>query len=140
MKIQTTNKNVWGRTIILPEVGETAIPENGIIEVSDGLGKMLTKMSGNWNQVDNDSNKTSKTDETKKIVKKVAKEVEVDEEDSLKLKEILKTMTIADMTAVAKKCSLPADEIEKYSKNKMLLTNYLVRKLDKKTVKILISK
>jgi CO dehydrogenase/acetyl-CoA synthase beta subunit len=129
-KIVCLDKAFYGKKLILPTIGETEIPEDGIIEVEEAIAKILTEGSSDWDLQGD-----------KKKVKKVAvveeeeddeEEEEDEEEDGLEgdeaIKSQLEQLELKDLVAMAEKAEYPASEIKSIKKNKKLMVNYLLKK------------
>jgi len=132
-KIVTSNKNVHGKTIILPVVGELKVSDEGVVEVSDNeIADNLVNNSANWAFFQGEVGSVVKTTE----IEPETEGEDVDEDAAAealkkevrdKLKDQLSLSEMKEIAAADK--NITAGEIKKYSNNKTVMANFLMGKL-----------
>jgi hypothetical protein len=114
MKILAEEK-LRGFTFNLPDIGKTTIPENGILDVEESLGKALI-----------DSN-IGYSDPSVKI------ESDVEPKEQSNSKSDLESLSLEDLILMCKEANLPESEWLKLSQNSKkahaLMVNYLSKKI-----------
>jgi hypothetical protein len=136
MQIKTNKESNFGIKIKLPIDGVVEIDNNGIVEVSEDCGNLMVEQSPeSWEIVESKSKTTP-------IKKKVVEESEENpaDENSERVEgsetsnmdgviEELKSMKLPELIDLVKKSNHPETEWIKYKSNKLLLTNYIIKKL-----------
>lgn len=108
-KIKIQNKRYAGQKLILPEVGEVQLDNNGVVEVEENIAEALISPEGSlWATVENEE------------------DVEVVDTDEVKAQ--FEAMTLAELVEYAKEAEIPAADYEKFSKNKKLMVTFLVKR------------
>lgn len=116
MKIIAEQK-LRGVKLNLPDVGETTIPEDGILDLEENLAKSLvhSKMGYSFQEQSDDDSQNS------------------EDSDGLDTKLALENLSLQELIAMAEEAGLPIEEWEKLSKNtkkaQSLMVNYLGKKL-----------
>ena len=154
-KIVTSNKSVFGKSLILPDEGEVNVSEVGIVEVKkDHVADMLVKNSPSWEYLTEEEAveevvETVKPKAEKKAPKvvepEVTEELEAEEKTEEELihsiREEFKTkLSLNEMKEVAAGVKgIKPEEIEKFGKNKSLMANFLIGKIGVDKIKEIIA-
>lgn len=130
MKVIAKNQLRWGKKVVLPILGETTIPENGVLEVDSEVSILLieTNTFESYSQVEEIKPQTQETEELEK-----SKEVEEIKPQTTESEEIgkgnvqthLETLSVSELQELAK----PFPKKEWSSLRKQDLVSYLVNKL-----------
>lgn len=129
-KIVCLDKAFHGKKLVLPDVGEMEIPEDGVIEVSERLAEILTSGSAVWEM--KDSKKAVKKEVIVEDEDEEEEEEEEEEEDGVdtdaEIKAQLDTLELKDLISMAEKAEYTASEYKSFKKNKKLMVSYLLKK------------
>lgn len=151
-KIVTSNKGVFGKSLILPDEGEVNVSELGIVEVKkDHVADMLVKNSPSWEYLVEDEaiveevKPKAEKKATKVLEPEVVEEMEAEEktEEELihEIREEFKTkLSLNEMKEIAAGVKgIKPEEIEKFGKNKSLMANFLISKIGVDKIKEIIA-
>lgn len=127
MKIKAKNPKISSMKLIVPIDGEISIDANGITDVSPKCAIALVTGTNDWNYAS----------KVKDSVNEATEEGETEEDDDganerEELEAKLKTMSMAELKAMATEGEFPVEEWEKIS-SKKLLAAYLLQKYDEAT-------
>lgn len=128
MKIKAKNPKISSMKLIVPIDGEISIDANGITDVSHKCAIALVTGTNDWNyasKVKDAVNEATEEGETEEDDDEGA-----DEREELEAK--LKTMSMAELKAMATEGEFPVEEWEKIT-SKKLLSAYLLQKYDEAT-------
>lgn len=128
MKIKAKNPKISSMKLIVPIDGEISIDANGITDVSPKCAIALVTGTNDWNyasKVKDAVNEATEEGETEEDDDEGA-----DEREELEAK--LKTMSMAELKAMATEGEFPVEEWEKIG-SKKLLSAYLLQKYDEAT-------
>lgn len=128
MKIKAKNPKISSMKLIVPIDGEISIDANGITDVSPKCAIALVTGTNDWNyasKVKDAVNEATEEGETEEDDDEGA-----DEREELEAK--LKTMSMAELKAMATEGEFPVEEWEKIT-SKKLLSAYLLQKYDEAT-------
>jgi hypothetical protein len=128
MKIKAKNPKISSMKLIVPIDGEISIDANGVTDVSPKCAIALVTGTNDWNyasKVKDAVNEATEEGETEEDDVE-----EADEREELEAK--LKTMSMAELKAMATEGEFPVEEWEKIS-SKKLLAAYLLQKYDEAT-------
>ncbi len=81
VKLRITNKNQWGKTVILPTVGETEIGKDGIFEVEDTVATILLNQTNDYSLVEGNGTTVTAEIHADKIDEESSDYLAPDEED-----------------------------------------------------------
>lgn len=124
VKIICLDKNFHGKKLILPSIGETEIPNDGVVELDEKIANVLVEGSDFWsNEAPLDDNQQNEDDEEELEVDDSA-EATADEE----IKKQLETLELKELISMAEKAEYVASEYKAFKKNKKLMINYLLKK------------
>lgn len=128
MKIKAKNPKISSMKLIVPIDGEISIDANGVTDVSPKCAIALVTGTNDWNYAS----------KVKNVVDEATEEGETEEDDEEganereELEAKLKTMSMAELKAMATEGEFPVEEWEKIS-SKKLLAAYLLQKYDEAT-------
>lgn len=127
MKIKAKNPKISSMKLIVPIDGEISIDANGVTDVSPKCAIALVTGTNDWNYAS----------KVKDSVNEATEEGETEEDDDganerEELEAKLKTMSMAELKAMATEGEFPVEEWEKIS-SKKLLAAYLLQKYDEAT-------
>lgn len=128
MKIKAKNSKISSMKLIVPIDGEISIDANGVTDVSPKCAIALVTGTNDWNYAS----------KVKNVVDEATEEGETEEDDEEganereELEAKLKTMSMAELKAMATEGEFPVEEWEKIS-SKKLLAAYLLQKYDEAT-------
>lgn len=127
MKIKAKNPKISSMKLIVPIDGEISIDANGVTDVSPKCAIALVTGTNDWNYAS----------KVKNAVDEATEEGETEEDDEganerEELEAKLKTMSMAELKAMATEGEFPVEEWEKIS-SKKLLAAYLLQKYDEAT-------
>jgi hypothetical protein len=128
MKIKAKNPKISSMKLIVPIDGEISIDANGVTDVSPKCAIALVTGTNDWNYAS----------KVKNVVDAATEEGETEEDDEEganereELEAKLKTMSMAELKAMATEGEFPVEEWEKIS-SKKLLAAYLLQKYDEAT-------
>lgn len=127
MKIKAKNPKISSMKLIVPIDGEISIDANGVTDVSPKCAIALVTGTNDWNYAS----------KVKDAVNEATEEGETEEDDDganerEELEAKLKTMSMAELKAMATEGEFPVEEWEKIS-SKKLLAAYLLQKYDEAT-------
>lgn len=116
MKIKNTTEHNYGKMMNLPIAGETQIPSDGIIEVSDEVGELLTTKAPGWIKVE---------DEVEETV------VEVEQSpEQLKCIETINGSSLEELLSIAEQADLPQKSYNASKKNLEKMKNFMLKNVD----------
>lgn len=127
MKIKAKNPKISSMKLIVPIDGEISIDANGVTDVSPKCAIALVTGTNDWNyasKVKDAVNEATEEGETE--------EDEEDNDERAELEAKLKTMSMAELKAMATEGEFPVEEWEKIA-SKKLLAAYLLQKYDEAT-------
>nr|DAO26866.1 MAG TPA: hypothetical protein [Bacteriophage sp.] len=127
MKIKAKNPKISSMKLIVPIDGEISIDANGVTDVSPKCAIALVTGTNDWNYASKVKNAVDEATEEG--------ETEDDDEGANEREELeakLKTMSMAELKAMATEGEFPVEEWEKIS-SKKLLAAYLLQKYDEAT-------
>lgn len=127
MKIKSKNPKISSMKLIVPIDGEISIDANGVTDVSPKCAIALVTGTNDWNYASKVKNAVDEATEEG--------ETEDDDEGANEREELeakLKTMSMAELKAMATEGEFPVEEWEKIS-SKKLLAAYLLQKYDEAT-------
>lgn len=128
MKIKAKNPKISSMKLIVPIDGEISIDANGVTDVSPKCAIALVTGTNDWNYA---SKVKDAVDEATEEGETEEDDVEeADEREELEAK--LKTMSMAELKAMATEGEFPVEEWEKIG-SKKLLAAYLLQKYDEAT-------
>ena len=127
MKIKAKNPKISSMKLIVPIDGEISIDANGVTDVSPKCAIALVTGTNDWNYAS----------KVKDAVNEATEEEGDEEEDEVanereELEAKLKTMSMAELKAMATEGEFPVEEWEKIT-SKKLLSAYLLQKYDEAT-------
>jgi hypothetical protein len=127
MKIKAKNPKISSMKLIVPIDGEISIDANGVTDVSPKCAIALVTGTNDWNYAS----------KVKNAVNEATEEEGDEEEDEVanereELEAKLKTMSMAELKAMATEGEFPVEEWEKIT-SKKLLAAYLLQKYDEAT-------
>jgi hypothetical protein len=138
VKLRSTNKSHWGKTVILPSLGEVEISEEGVLEVEGTLANMLVEKTSNYEFLKNDSEseqeETTEVEETEVETNEMEESVEeeneaeesVEEKDSIDFE----SLSLAELISVAEDAGLDIESYKKFIKNKKLMISFLKQNIN----------
>jgi hypothetical protein len=153
MKIKTSNESLYGSEVKLPIDGKVSVSKEGIVEVSDVCADLLLNSGGgNWSKVAaisesgttnakkvaSSKNQPKKEEEEVEVEVSEAEEIEVEvsqteEEEEVEDLETLikkvKSLTAPELVELANQSQYPEEEFSKIKNNKLLMSNYIIKKL-----------
>lgn len=157
MKIKTTREVNYGLQVKLPIDGVVTIGKDGVVEVSEECGTLMLESAGsNWIAVEEEKiegKKGGSKPAAKKVAEKIEEESEEevededesstddeeadeesdeDEKEELPFKDRIRAMELAELVALAEESKCPKAEWGKFEKKKLLLANYIIKKLEPK--------
>jgi len=129
MKIRIKDRNQYGQTHFLQDVGEVKLDEEGIVDVPEETALAIIEGSSDWEAIEEAGEATQKSKSVKVTSKKVQqKELSKKEKDAVREK--LMDFDTDELKDMVKKLNTPSSEQEKFMKNRTLMTSYLINKID----------
>lgn len=143
VKLKVKNKNQWGKSLILPGIGETKVQEDGVMEVNEeSIASLLLNNTDLFELVEGNGTTVIKElhpTEAKKVV-----EDEESDEDTIEDSDIeddnqddesgedeleLEEKTLKELIEIAKEAEIPEEDYAKFQKNKKLMLAFLKKEL-----------
>jgi hypothetical protein len=115
------DKNLHGGKINLPIAGEVELCEEGTIEVTEELGKLLIDKTNSW--------KLQKGQKFSKEIKAEEENDEENDEDIALIKENLNSLELEELVEMCEKAEYESSEYDKFKVNKKLMVAYIVKKV-----------
>lgn len=135
IKVRSLNVNVYGKTVVLPDIGEVKVSTDGTVEIDEKYAatvELIVSNSPNWEYFEGKIPKAKSVDEEELETEEEGTE-ETEEEDadleSLEtvVRKKLESLTNADLKEVMVQMGASEEDQKKFGKAKALLVGYLIK-------------